>query len=353
MRREGYKCRVKCSTPAVSPSFVWADKLDRGEQAHETEVIKNMTGKSAYVLSSVMEEEKGIFYARNGLSEKYVLTDFFSQGVLKGELEHLTERRSAAYFWQLVRGMQDMHDQNLVHANINLENAFVHCEGLICYAALVELQYACQIDQKLRPHAPTNDEKYFRPPEGARGDAKCLPSYDVWSMGVLLHYLFFRKYPDSKEPQITAAVEAYKKENPDTKPEVVQKVQEILEKALAPDPAQRIAGTELLDEAKQLLELADAEQAAKIVDKVPSEYGARKPAPKCLNVWPDGPHCGTGKLQKTAVLNQLAALNPLSFMEDYSWTGGGCYLMKSTGCVRCACDDEKTQTHFEFYLKSC
>jgi len=239
--------------------------------------------------------------------------EFFNKGELQSLVPNLDDENKAMYFWQLTKGVKDIHDQGLVHMDIKLDNALVNCEEGACYAAVIDMGLARRMHEVLERGTGTPG---YMAPEVSQG-AACTGSMDVWSLGVLMQYLFTGEMPtffvqgkatatnigNARRLQLQLA-ENHGKEDPhlkeltDSGKPVKKKVVEILEKIYTPSTGReavksvlpfrsspalpaRITIEQLLEEAEGLLRLA-APDAERVLTKTPEQYGARKPLPKCL-----------------------------------------------------------------------
>jgi len=212
------------------------------------------TVKSPYVVSLVCED-KLFWVGNNTRLVYYFVMEAFNNGELSEWLGAEFKLR-AVFYWQIAKGLLDMHNQGWMHLDIKLENVLVNCEHKICYAALIDLglseKHNVGPNNKKQKKCNRGTEGYMAPEMTSK---PCDKKADIWSMGVVAERLF-----------------AIEKEHP--------KVKRILHGTKQRVPTRRNDSEVLLTLARELVKDINDSLALNLEIK-PIESGARKPMPKC------------------------------------------------------------------------
>jgi len=354
---------------------------------NEMRFLKHMKGKSAYVASLV--RDSGMLAG----SRPVVVMEDFKSGTLHDRLFVETLPHRGIFFWQLLKGVQDMHSSRVIHMDISLQNALVHCEvkraapdrrsgyrqilETNCYAAHTDLGNACGIDRGDCPAAGTPP---YIAPEVLEGRSVGIPANDVWSMGVLLHYLFLFKPPSfhtedrnalkAKMKAFDVATDDYISLCSKLGGKVTQKVVEILGQVLVYDHTKRLTVEQFLTQAGELMSLAGAsrEEDKALVEKAqkaPKEYRARLPVAECLKLPRPNSSEEVCPLEVGATGREGAVLELLYQGYDcsdgpreswpqvrFAYVSSFCKQPLSS-CRCCSCWARRTSTRYFFWFLHC
>lgn len=154
--------------------------------------------------------------------------------------ETLDEPRILAIIEGIARGLEDTHEQGIVHGDVMPRNILIHTDGTPRISDFGLARFSGQESQVLESWS----SPYYMPPERARGLEEDFRG-DFYSLGVTLYYLLTDRLPffDLEDEvvlrrKIEEAPPDPRSENPDITPGMA----ELTLWLLSPDPENRPAG---------------------------------------------------------------------------------------------------------------
>lgn len=185
----------------------------------------------------------------------YMIMELCDQGDLfEYVVQHPYDVNCHVIFLQVLEAIEYMHQHNLYHRDIKLENILLQKEDFVKVADFglatkerYSLEFGCGSTTYLGPeHFGADDEseildqEEFEPYDAAASD--------IWSLGILLLALLFGRNPWQEATEMDIAFTEFKKDPmsllqlfPDLSPECMQ----FLQKVLAIDPKQRVSISEM------------------------------------------------------------------------------------------------------------
>ncbi|HEX6179386.1 MAG TPA: serine/threonine-protein kinase, partial [Thermoanaerobaculia bacterium] len=181
-------------------------------------------------------EADGIYFISMEFVRGYTLSE------LEQETRQLAPRAAMGIARQICRGLQAAHEQGIIHRDIKPQNVLIDAKGEV---KLMDFGIARVAES---PEAMTQaglivGTPHYMSPEQVRGDQLDSRS-DVYSMGVLMYEMLAGKRP-FESSSLTGVLTAHITENPrpliEVRPEVGQRINEIIMRCLVKDPKQRYA----------------------------------------------------------------------------------------------------------------
>ena len=130
----------------------------------------------------------------------YIITEFCKKGELYGYIKQdCTEKQLAVLFYQIFSGLWYLHDHNIIHRNIKLENVLISeieidpvTSKLFFWVKIINFGTA-KIFEKTKKESAIVGSPYYIAPEVLKQDynEKC----DTWSVGVILYLLIVGTLP--------------------------------------------------------------------------------------------------------------------------------------------------------------
>ncbi|CAE7341879.1 SAK [Symbiodinium pilosum] len=301
-----FQCQVLCQSGATYVTVKMIRKRDPRTNAlvkQEIAVLEQMNGVSDYCISATgapaFVETEGAYW----LMMPYMNSgDLFAlaQGCRRSagcsleckgkhrcwsELEGFSMARILALFLDVVKGVDAMHEKGMLHTDLKLENAMLHCQDKKCFAAVIDLGLACNMSKP--GDCGWCGTPGYMPPEVWQQDVigMARPSRDVWALGTMLYELLYKRQPpymgDRNGSSTIHYNPAYDKHIP-----ILQK-QKRIDKLLVEmllSYQYRPTIPEIIKELQDIISTdyaADAE-AQSMAKLSPTDLGAALPTPPCL-----------------------------------------------------------------------
>lgn len=181
------------------------------------------------------------------------------------EQTDLTEPQIAAISFEVLKGLDFLHDQNVIHRDIKSDNILLNTKGNV---KLADLGYSSNVDTDEKRKTAVGTPYWMSPEIVNRMpyDKKT----DVWSFGILLIELIQKKPPYYDQSPIQAILTICSTGRPEIEgfDKLSRTLQNILDRCLEVDPVKRASSTELLghrffEKACKLDFLKDYTEAAK------------------------------------------------------------------------------------------
>lgn len=185
----------------------------------------------------------------------YMIMELCDQGDLfEYVVQHPYDVNCHVVFLQVLQAIEYMHQHNLYHRDIKLENILLQKEDFVKVADFglatkerYSLDFGCGSTTYLGPeHFGADDESEILDQE--EFDPYDAAASDIWSLGILLLALLFGRNPWQEATEMDIAFTEFKKDPmsllqlfPDLSPECMQ----FLQKVLAIDPKQRVSISEM------------------------------------------------------------------------------------------------------------
>ncbi|EAR82582.1 Serine/Threonine kinase domain protein (macronuclear) [Tetrahymena thermophila SB210] len=133
----------------------------------------------------------------NDDNNKYIVVEYVDGFTLKKKLEQLqlegktfSENTTISYFIQLLKGIKDLHKNNIIHRDLKLENIMISKEGIIKiidFGSSRELKEGFSANTLVGTPYNMAPEVWFQQDYGS----EC----DIYSLGVILYQMLFGEYP--------------------------------------------------------------------------------------------------------------------------------------------------------------
>ena len=180
----------------------------------------------------------------------FLVTGLATRGALDraGELPRLWVPDVVSHVGCAARGLARMHDSGIVHRDIKPSNIFLSADGT---AVVGDFGLAHQLDPS--GNAPPHGTAATKAPEVA-SSGNSSPQSDIWSLGATIYQLLTGVFPHQdlvsrQTPE--ALLDARRRIAPtrirELAPHVSRNLAATVEKALAPDPANRHASMTVFD----------------------------------------------------------------------------------------------------------
>ncbi|CAE7816850.1 CHEK2, partial [Symbiodinium sp. CCMP2592] len=208
-----FKCQVKCDpTKSVTVKLI-KDKTT--DVYNEIKILESMQGVSDFCISSI-----GNPTYINAPEGYWIMMPLMNSGELWDLVEKCAESlpctlsKRKAWKWvkpmyneafmlmlfhDIVKGVQALHQRGLIHRDLKTLNVMMNCVGDNCYAAVIDLGLACDMNDKYAcswAGTPGYIPWEVYPDYALQGsNAYRYPSRDVWALGVILYELLYSGFP--------------------------------------------------------------------------------------------------------------------------------------------------------------
>ena len=183
-----------------------------------------------------------------------LITEYCKKEFSKYIKRSFTEKQLAVIFYQILSGLNYLHEQKIIHRNIKLKNIMIleKEEDIISkeeyyWIKIVDFHTA-EIFKRNQKIINKNFNSYFSSPEGLKNNY--LEKSDIWSVGIILHIALTGKVPfDGKtDEEINYKIANIPYNNLD--PRLLahsSEVKDLLEKLLEKDINKRFTANEALN----------------------------------------------------------------------------------------------------------
>lgn len=155
----------------------------------------------------------------------------------------VSEEEGAMIFMQIMSAIEYMHNQDISHRDIKLENILI--ENGSKKVKIIDFGFCCASKEKLKIFCGT--PSYMSPEIVSKREYYGPPS-DIWACGVLLYVLLCGTYPfkSSFEKDLFRKIKRGIFSFPST-PDLSSEVQDLIRKILITDPAKRPSASDILE----------------------------------------------------------------------------------------------------------
>ncbi|MEP6790607.1 MAG: protein kinase [Ramlibacter sp.] len=181
----------------------------------------------------------------------YIAMEYFPLGDLRTRMRKPLDPGVALYYLrQIAGGLEAIHEVGIVHRDLKPDNVMVRQDGLV---AITDFGVAKQMSMQITDTGAGEivGTPYYLSPEQALGkpvDGRC----DIYSLGVLAYEMLVGRKPYYADTA-RALIQMHVSAPVPVLPPAHQKLQPVLDKMMAKDPAQRYeSATALLDALDQL-----------------------------------------------------------------------------------------------------
>eukprot|EP00347_Sterkiella_histriomuscorum_P023140 403335795 len=181
----------------MMPSQHRADEA--GKAFKEAQVLQSMKHANIIKLHNVFQlsDTKIVLlmeYIQGGNLKDYILTR---------ERYRITEEEASQLMIQIGSAINYCHQQQIVHRDIKLENIMLNQPNDLNQGIkIIDFGIAGKIEKSLEQHK-AGTLRYCPPELLSEQSFKADPSFDVWSLGILLYRLVFGKFPFDGEDWTT------------------------------------------------------------------------------------------------------------------------------------------------------
>ncbi|EAR99753.1 Serine/Threonine kinase domain protein (macronuclear) [Tetrahymena thermophila SB210] len=209
------------------------------------EVIEKIKQKKHGVLSSdeqeILQNSKHILeiedpYIINENDYSYIIMKYYDNSIdfsqflkTNDALSKISERDKLKYFYQLTSGLSLLHQQNICHRDLKLENILISLEQ----DQLIIIDFGHALLKKSDDDQMCGT-KLFNSPQVVLYMSYNPYKNDVWQMGIILYYLLYQRFPfcekNSGEEELQKAMHDFmhKKRDLPTKENTSQFVKDLL-----------------------------------------------------------------------------------------------------------------------------
>lgn len=160
----------------------------------EAEIARQVT-PSPYCIDTLDTFQR---QGRGVLLMELMPTDLYS--LAQGQ--PMEEGQARFYFRQLCAAVEHLHSHDLVHLDIKPENVLVDEEGR---AKLCDFGFASSLSPPRHDvDWPTVGSRHYTAPETTGGGVNDPCKVDIWSLGVVLHFLLTTRHPSVKRRRRTS-----------------------------------------------------------------------------------------------------------------------------------------------------
>mmetsp|Transcript_53140 Transcript_53140/g.99618 ORF Transcript_53140/g.99618 Transcript_53140/m.99618 type:complete len:407 (-) Transcript_53140:111-1331(-) len=298
-----YKARITCGNSGNSSTQFVAMKVMQlsGAAAREVKALRKMHGVTDYCASSLGNPDHVDFQGR-----RHVLMPFMNQGDFYDLVSRCLSKPSCnchrppgmplcweamgapysepfvlALMLQVMRGVQALLRHHLVHMDLKLENAMLHCEGVSCYAQVVDLGLSCPLHSDDCPSVGTPG---YMAPEVWLQHGVGTSQNDVFSLGVMLYIFALGKMPPFGGDVDGSQTAAYRpREDPWLQLEHLQPLGDLIMRMLNPHPSHRLKLKEAIPRLHAIiLNKSHTEDVRRMIEMSPEQAGAHGHMPECV-----------------------------------------------------------------------
>ncbi|CDW86010.1 nek [Stylonychia lemnae] len=189
-------------------------------------------------------------YLENSFDSKFITISELAQQDLKNfvdqrfkQQQKLTLQEICMIFYQLLNGLEYIHDQNFIHRDISPQNILVFQDQIIKICDFGFVSYGEQTNANV-------GKQDFVAPEVYSGNQNYNKSIDIWSLGLTLYYLCTgsTKY-NSRSANIFA-----REQNHIVLPEVYKDLQALFDKMMQLETQNRPSASQLKEELMAIID---------------------------------------------------------------------------------------------------
>ena len=166
----------------------------------ERMIIKNELG--IMMMNQGAENIVHCFEAFDFKSRLWIFLEFCDAGCLTPIVEerkgNIPENVCAYILYQTLKGLQTLHDQNILHRDIKSDNILVNSKGDL---KLADFGYAAQLTQERQNRISKVGTVCWMAPELIKGKSSYNEKVDIWSFGIFALELADGEPPYISEPQ--------------------------------------------------------------------------------------------------------------------------------------------------------
>lgn len=169
-----YKCKLKNSNQTLAIKVIPIEKV----RSHEIEILSKLKHDNIIKLVDSFSEGDNMF----------IITNYIDGKELFEHVDNLDYDKTIKYIKQLVDTLDYLHNQNIIHRDIKLENIILDNNDNI---VLCDFGWATFCNKKQFDLAGTPD---YVSPEVLDGKGHD-HTYDIWQVGVLTYEMLIKKPP--------------------------------------------------------------------------------------------------------------------------------------------------------------
>ncbi len=270
-RRLARAVAVKVIKPWWAEDSAWVERFER-----EAQLLARVSDPGIVQIFDIGHAQEGPYYVAE-LVEGESLAERLQRGRLP-----VAEARSIAE--QLCRALASAHAQGVVHCDVKPANVLLSSDGIVKVGDFGVARLAEGTSQALS--ATVAGTPRYMSPEQARGRATTSAT-DVYSAGVVLYEMLAGRPPFLDGSPVELGLRHVQDEPPPLPPGVPPALREVVDRALAKDPAERFPDGAAMAVALHDADPAYATDAANatgasvagvLADDDPSQQAAERPS---------------------------------------------------------------------------
>lgn len=164
--------------------------LTEDKEVFEIEICKKLTHKN--LITFIESDSLQI----QGKAYHYMITEYYTGGLVAERIinnEKYSLEEAIQIICGVLEGLDYLHQQNLIHNDINARNIMIHKEGETIIPKIIDMGHT-SYPIAGKPFFSTNDLMPFnRAPETYKG--MYVSESDIFSAGILFYYMLFGKRP--------------------------------------------------------------------------------------------------------------------------------------------------------------
>ena len=209
------------------------DEKDKFRVKTEIEILKRMSHLNVIKTKKIFKDSENI----------YIIMEYCEKGELFNHIEketHLSNDEAACYFYQLINGLEYIHQKGIVHRDLKLENILLNKNNIL---KIIDFGLSNHYDKNELLTTPCGSPSYASPEilSGKQYDGIMI---DIWSTGIILYAMLCGYLPFDDENQLILYQKIINCEL-DIPEHLEEDSVDMLKKILVNDPKKRITIKEI------------------------------------------------------------------------------------------------------------
>ncbi|OOB79266.1 MAG: hypothetical protein BEN19_00180 [Epulopiscium sp. Nuni2H_MBin003] len=183
-----------------------AIKILKGELSIDKEFVKKFHGEALSVASLSHTNIVGVYDVGNDKELNYIVMEYIKGSTLKdliGKEAPFTEQRTIDYAIQILTGLKEAHQKNIIHRDIKPQNIMVTEDGIL---KVTDFGIAKAVNTStIVLNGDAYGSVHYFSPEQAKGRHSSETS-DLYSCGIILFEMITKQLPFESDNHVTIAI---------------------------------------------------------------------------------------------------------------------------------------------------